>query len=177
MMTITGDWDDKEWYGDVLVDGVKLDPKPSQKLRNHSPDGFAWGYPGSGPAQLALAILLRAGLPAEEAIHHYQDFKREFIQGLPRDGGFTLKVDVNAWMAARRSAGINFVVVNDEARGINYRITTEMENIALAVGKDLAENQASQRLGEDWWVFIEVPGDRPTRYTVGQLIGMWEASR
>ena len=25
-------------------------------LRNHSPTGFSWGYGGSGPAQLALAI-------------------------------------------------------------------------------------------------------------------------
>ena len=26
-------------------------------LQNHSPDGFEWGYGGSGPSQLALAIL------------------------------------------------------------------------------------------------------------------------
>lgn len=26
-------------------------------LRNHSPTGAEWGYGGSGPAQLALAIL------------------------------------------------------------------------------------------------------------------------
>ena len=26
-------------------------------IRNHSPSGFNWGYGGSGPAQLALAIL------------------------------------------------------------------------------------------------------------------------
>jgi hypothetical protein len=26
-------------------------------LRNHSPSGFEWGYGGSGPAQLALALL------------------------------------------------------------------------------------------------------------------------
>lgn len=27
------------------------------EIRNHSPTGFEWGYGGSGPAQLALAIL------------------------------------------------------------------------------------------------------------------------
>jgi hypothetical protein len=32
-----------------------LDPR--YDLRNNSPTGFAWGYNGSGPAQLALAIL------------------------------------------------------------------------------------------------------------------------
>jgi hypothetical protein len=30
---------------------------PRCDLYNHSPTGFAWGYGGSGPAQLALAIL------------------------------------------------------------------------------------------------------------------------
>ncbi len=30
---------------------------PRLDLANHSPDGFSWGYGGSGPAQLALAIL------------------------------------------------------------------------------------------------------------------------
>ena len=34
-----------------------LSPTPSQGIVNHSPDGFQWGYPGSGPAQLALALL------------------------------------------------------------------------------------------------------------------------
>ena len=38
--------------------GEVLDPKPSQKIWNHSPTGFEWGYGGSGPAQLALALLL-----------------------------------------------------------------------------------------------------------------------
>lgn len=29
-------------------------------VRDHSPTGFAWGYGGSGPAQLALALLIDA---------------------------------------------------------------------------------------------------------------------
>ncbi|GAI61912.1 unnamed protein product [marine sediment metagenome] len=37
--------------GDIFIieDGNKkiLDPAPSQKLYNHSPDGFNWGYSGS----------------------------------------------------------------------------------------------------------------------------------
>jgi len=31
--------------------------RPRFDLRRHSPDGFNWGYEGSGPAQLALALL------------------------------------------------------------------------------------------------------------------------
>lgn len=39
----------------VLVDGEPLNPRFD--LANHSPNGFEYGYSGSGPAQLALAIL------------------------------------------------------------------------------------------------------------------------
>ena len=39
----------------VTVDGRRLNPRLD--LWNHSPTGFEWGYGGSGPAQLALAIL------------------------------------------------------------------------------------------------------------------------
>jgi hypothetical protein len=44
-------------------------------LRNHSPTGFAWGYGGSGPAQLALAILADAIVDDGRALRLYQDFK------------------------------------------------------------------------------------------------------
>ena len=65
----------------VTKDGNVLDPKLSQHIVNHSPNGFAWGYGGSGPAQLALAILLEeVGLT--DALHRYQSFKWEVIAGL-----------------------------------------------------------------------------------------------
>ena len=56
-----------------------LDPAPSQRLWNHSPDGFSWGYHGSGPAQLALAILLDVTHDKEIAVRYHQAFKREFV--------------------------------------------------------------------------------------------------
>ena len=34
-----------------------LSLEKSLKVVDHSPDGFQWGYLGSGPAQLAAAIL------------------------------------------------------------------------------------------------------------------------
>jgi hypothetical protein len=51
-------------------------------LRNHSPTGFEWGYGGSGPAQLALAILADC-IGDKEALEVYQQFKREVVCGLP----------------------------------------------------------------------------------------------
>ena len=56
-----------------------LDPKPSRQLRNHSPAGFEWGYDGSGPAQLALAMLLDFTGDEEVALNNYQAFKSQFI--------------------------------------------------------------------------------------------------
>lgn len=56
----------------VLVNGQRLDPGPSQRVSNPSPDGFAWGYGGSGPAQLALALLLHEGVRSEAAVRLHQ---------------------------------------------------------------------------------------------------------
>lgn len=51
-----------------------LDLAASLRVKNHSPDGFNWGYDGSGPAQLALALMLLFVGP-NEALPLYQTFK------------------------------------------------------------------------------------------------------
>jgi hypothetical protein len=66
----------------VTVDGRLLNPR--QDLYNHSPDGFEWGYGGSGPAQLALAILADYLNDDEQALNLYQRFKWEVIATLPK---------------------------------------------------------------------------------------------
>ncbi len=72
-------------------------------LVNHSPTGFAWSYGGSGPAQLALAILADATGDDAFALGHYQDFKREIIAAMPA-GDFTLeRVAVLDWIAERKA--------------------------------------------------------------------------
>lgn len=76
---------------DVYLDGECLDPKPSQKYRNHSPDGFSWGYCGSGCAQLALAIMLELTGKSDG----YQNFKFKFIAGLPFGKDFDVEFDDN----------------------------------------------------------------------------------
>lgn len=77
--TLAGNWETR----DVILDGAVLLPGPSQKLHNHSPDGFCWGYAGSGPAQLALAICLKL-LDPEKATRVYQNFKDNIIAALPQ---------------------------------------------------------------------------------------------
>lgn len=55
---------------------------------NHSPTGFEWGYYGSGPSQLAYAILRsyfeledKLDIPTaiSQAKRHYIRFKQEFV--------------------------------------------------------------------------------------------------
>jgi hypothetical protein len=58
-----------------LLEAHRLLPEASLKIRNHSPEGFNWGYRGSGPAQLALAILLDALGSPRMAEKIYQQFK------------------------------------------------------------------------------------------------------
>ncbi len=50
----------------------KRDLPPRRDLRNHSPDGFEWGYSGSGPAQLALALCADVLGDDERAVRFYQ---------------------------------------------------------------------------------------------------------
>lgn len=57
-----------------------------QQKTYHSPDGFEWGYAGSGPADLALNILL-IYLDERDAMTIHQDFKFNFLTAIPRDGG------------------------------------------------------------------------------------------
>jgi hypothetical protein len=88
----------------TVVRGCALDPRPSQKAYNHSTDGFAWGYGGSGPAQLALAILLDMGLEKDAALRLHQDFKSDIIAGLPEH--FTLPIsEVRKWISLHKKGG------------------------------------------------------------------------
>ena len=93
--------DENELTVHVVLQKVDREPwlKPLTHVSYHSPDGFEWGYGGSGPADLALAILTdwfeedpvkvqtyaRTGEgDPSSAVHFHQQFKDKFIVGLPR---------------------------------------------------------------------------------------------
>ena len=67
----------------VSNNGKTMAPLPLRlDLVNHSPTGFAWGYSGSGPAQLALAILADwMGCDHAARVLH-QRFKAAAIAGM-----------------------------------------------------------------------------------------------
>lgn len=84
----------KEQYsGPYIGREYLLSPEESLKILNKSPDGFEWGYGGSGPAQLALAILLDYcrdnNVPDDWAVSYFQDFKREWIEAAKDDDEIT----------------------------------------------------------------------------------------
>lgn len=84
----------------MTKDGQVLDPTRSQKVWNHSPDGFNWGYGGSGPAQLALALLLEE-TDTETATKLYQTFKWHVIALLPKDKNWEVTSEnIQKWIGA-----------------------------------------------------------------------------
>ncbi len=72
----------------VTVNEKTLDPRLD--LWNHSPTGFECGYVGSGPAQLALAILADHLGDDKKAVALHQQFKWALIANLPRERGWRL---------------------------------------------------------------------------------------
>jgi len=68
-------------------------------VANHSPSGPEWGFEGSGPAQLALAILM--DYFGEEkrrfVVEVYQEFKRDIVANFPKDQWELTAHDIEAW--------------------------------------------------------------------------------
>jgi hypothetical protein len=74
---------------------------PRFDLFNHSPSGFEWGYGGSGPAQLALAILADALGDDERAVRLHQQFKFAVIARLATDLSWSLSINAVLDFVAR----------------------------------------------------------------------------
>lgn len=68
----------------------------------HSPDGFNWGYGGSGPAELARCILIdhfEGQGPRIESL--YQDFKAEVIAPLQGESFELTSEQIDEWVRER----------------------------------------------------------------------------
>lgn len=84
----------------VVVEGgnsMDLSPEPSQEIINHSFDGFNWGYGGSGPAQLALGLLLDVTGDSEIASRYYQLFKLDAVSQFSENWEIS-EVAIRRWL-------------------------------------------------------------------------------
>lgn len=101
----------KTYRGSIGGDGnpcvtVNRLPLPLRlDLLNHSPSGFAWAYHGSGPAQLALALLADHLGDDAQALDLYQAFKRAVVARLPGAGWTLTSADIDKALAEIRPGG------------------------------------------------------------------------
>ena len=63
---------------------------PRLDLVNHSPAGLAWGYFGSGPSQLSLALLADATGHDALALRLHQQFKEEVVAQWSWESGWQI---------------------------------------------------------------------------------------
>jgi hypothetical protein len=82
----------------IADDGSSTALPPRHDLRDHSPDGFEWGYGGGGPTQLALAILADA-LGSSQALDFYQEFKWQRIATIAGSRWEITRAEVLDWVA------------------------------------------------------------------------------
>jgi len=91
----------------AVLDNGEVRPLPH--LVHHSPTGFEWGYSGSGPADLAIAILADAApelltqMKPPVSADFYQQFKQDVISRLPRQGWVMGRTSVLAWLRGMKA--------------------------------------------------------------------------
>lgn len=93
---------------EVMVNENPLLLSSSLKVRNHSPTGFEWGYLGSGPSQLALAILLDFFEGDKEmALRYYMRFKTAFVSGWEAEWEISSE-DIDDWVELEGESEFEF---------------------------------------------------------------------
>ena len=98
------------------MNGCKLDPRLD--LRRLSLEGFEWGYVGSGPYQLALAILADHYDSPQTALETYRTFCETTVAALPPDGWELDSNQVDNAVAGVVELDMTLAELLDKARGI-----------------------------------------------------------
>ncbi len=95
----------------VTVNRRPLNPR--RDLWSHWPGGFEWSYGGSGPAQLALALLADHLGDDERAVRLHQEFKWAVVARLPHHGW-----DLTSWEIDEAVALLEGEIAVEEALNI-----------------------------------------------------------
>ncbi len=87
-------------------DGSTLPLAPSRAWLNHRSTGFEWGHVGSGPAQLALALILDVTGDPDTAREAHQALMWTKVARWPQGEPWAVTDgELRAWLAANRSGG------------------------------------------------------------------------
>ena len=93
----------------IKVESPESISKSLDHIQLHSPTGMEWGYLGSGPADLALSILVDyfdegsptkkelAGLEPSKPVILHQRFKRKFVGGFSKGSWTLTEEEIDAW--------------------------------------------------------------------------------
>ena len=127
----------------VTVDGRPL--KRRLDLRSHSPAEFEWGYGGSGPAQLALALLADHLGNDQEAVAYHQHFKFAVIARVLRPDSFCVSFygwpEADRFLSVWKRCGLrpvsHFVWIKDYASRKGY--TESCHEMAYLLAKEVRE--------------------------------------
>lgn len=84
----------------VLKNREVLTPDASRRILDLNPDGFEWGHNGSGPSQLALALLLESTGNPTMAKNMYFMLKGDVISKLSREWIMSQEF-LQAWVSHR----------------------------------------------------------------------------
>ena len=129
---------------------------PRLDLVEHSPD-FEWGYGGSGPSQLSLALLADAMGDDAKAIALHEPFKWEVISRLPHEGWQLLATDVveTAQALERKQSQVNQLQTNADQETLppvmlgEVEATTGALDALKAAGMDFLD-VLSRHAKADW---------------------------
>jgi|WetSurMetagenome_2_1015567.scaffolds.fasta_scaffold1177223_1 hypothetical protein len=91
-ISLKGDYETKM----IWLNGKELNPKYSQKIYNHSAEGFDWSNTVDGSAQLALAILLELTQNKRISMILHHLFKNDCVSTLPKCD-FEINFDFGEW--------------------------------------------------------------------------------
>ncbi len=100
----------------VTVDGVFLDPRTD--IRGLSSDGFEWGYVGSGPYQLALAMLANHFDNDKLALGNYRSFCETKVIRFDSEGWIMESDEIDAALEGVIEVDMTLEELLNKARGI-----------------------------------------------------------
>ena len=102
----------KVWIESAHYEGGWRDLPLRLDIANHSRSGFEWGYLGSSPAQLALAILCEHLGEPQLAVRFYEEFKEDVVARWKGDEWTFTEPEIEEWF-------------NKAARDERLRLTRE----------------------------------------------------